>query len=862
MTKIPFKVSARMALLIGRENVATAKGALIELVKNCYDADSPVGIIHFDNKYAELPKEINFEDVSALEQEGIGEEQILAVYCRGEDSYLIKTTPLDPNELANFEASRSKLKKDLARLNAIYILDFGDGMTKGTIENYWMTIGTDNKLANAWTPKRRVKSGAKGIGRFALDRLGGSCEMVTFFSKDAHLVSHDEKNGDGYRWSVNWNEFDAPIKTISEVSAELNTISASFFLNEIKVNAPSMPDKLIKEFEKRQYGTLLKISNLRDTWSSDAIDQVFSDLEVLIPPKDTEDFRIIVSSSLSPGRYGEILSTVCDDYDYKLIADAKEDKEVEITLYRNEYDVESIPDVFFSRPEIAEKERYSKATFLKGYWSTTMTLDELVPGLLKGDSHDQFNEIGPFKFSLYFLKRGAKSSDQVRFFYKKFAPSLRKDWLSKFGGIKLFRDNFRVRPYGDVNDVAFDWLGLASRKSANPAGVAKSEGGYRIEPENIAGAIKISRLTNLNFEDKSSREGLQENNTFKVFKNVIAGLIKQLEDDRAYIAREMAAFDNERFGGEREIRVAEDLAKRIMQRARERLDTRPDKDIAEDSNQISADARTTTLAHLVELKNEQIERLEEEQKLLRGLASSGIISAAFGHDLSKLSETLKIRVDKLKSLLTERIDESDYQGVSGRKNPFEILRRMQSQDEKIQNWLNFSLGFSRKDKRKRKQLILDRYFNEFKTDWSSVLAERAIELNVAAVHGYEIRAFEIDFDSIFSNLLVNSIDAFVNSKLLTSREIHISCEHTENELFVEYRDNGPGLNKGILDPEKIFDPLYTTKRNVSGEEIGTGLGMWIIKSVVHEYGGTVKLIFPPQGFGVRIKFPVGEKATK
>ena len=49
---IPFRVSARTARLIGRENVATSKGAIIELVKNAYDADSKVCIVYFDNKYS------------------------------------------------------------------------------------------------------------------------------------------------------------------------------------------------------------------------------------------------------------------------------------------------------------------------------------------------------------------------------------------------------------------------------------------------------------------------------------------------------------------------------------------------------------------------------------------------------------------------------------------------------------------------------------------------------------------------------------------------------------------------------------------------------------------------------------------
>jgi hypothetical protein len=40
MPKIPFKVSARTARLIGRENIASSKGAIIELVKNGYDTNN------------------------------------------------------------------------------------------------------------------------------------------------------------------------------------------------------------------------------------------------------------------------------------------------------------------------------------------------------------------------------------------------------------------------------------------------------------------------------------------------------------------------------------------------------------------------------------------------------------------------------------------------------------------------------------------------------------------------------------------------------------------------------------------------------------------------------------------------------
>ncbi|UTW70206.1 ATP-binding protein [Anaerobacillus sp. HL2] len=62
--------------------------------------------------------------------------------------------------------------------DCIYILDNGSGMTKEIIEDCWM-IGTDNKRANYKSEKERIKSGEKGIGRFALDRLGSKCDMYT-----------------------------------------------------------------------------------------------------------------------------------------------------------------------------------------------------------------------------------------------------------------------------------------------------------------------------------------------------------------------------------------------------------------------------------------------------------------------------------------------------------------------------------------------------------------------------------------------------------------------------------------------------------------------------------------------------------
>ena len=49
MARIPFNVSAKTARLIGRENVSNLEGALIELIKNTYDADAKKCVVYYEN---------------------------------------------------------------------------------------------------------------------------------------------------------------------------------------------------------------------------------------------------------------------------------------------------------------------------------------------------------------------------------------------------------------------------------------------------------------------------------------------------------------------------------------------------------------------------------------------------------------------------------------------------------------------------------------------------------------------------------------------------------------------------------------------------------------------------------------------
>lgn len=846
MSKISFRVSARTARLIGRENIASSKGAIIELVKNAYDADSPVCIVYFDNKYSELPEVIDNADAFVNDKK-ININILNRVYKRIGQRFKI-----------NNDATEEEIQlliKELSKLNTLYIIDAGDGMTQQIIKNNWMVIGTDNKVVDIFTKSGRVKAGAKGIGRFALDKLGDSTEMITIFDgKKEEVDDSNKKTGNcGYQWNVRWSDFEGDFKTIDSINAELVGIKNKTY-SELLRNQINDP-KLLEVMEKCnfQHGTMLKITDLRDDWDDFFVNQIYSDLEVLIPPKEERDFEVFLFSSLNKDKYGEIKGSICDDYDYKLLAKMDKEQNVTITIYRNEYDLNLIPPDFFLREALKEYP-FRKEDFKKREWTIKKTLPELLPGFVHIDKDKVFNNIGVFDFNLYFMKKETNKRNAKKFFYRNFMSHERKRWIKQFGGIKLYRDNFRVRPYGEAKDSAFDWLGLGARKAQSPAGVGKKNGGYKVNPDNVAGGINISRLTNVDFEDKSSREGLQENKTFLIFKKIIAKIIAVFEKDRAYIAREMDAYYEELYSDIEDKEKAEELAKKIIEDNEKKEQHKDSKYKIKSSNEV-------ILAQLNKEKTEEIDKLRDEQKVLRGLASSGIVMASFTHELSNLDDVLNSRIDDLKMMISNKIKEESFSDVPDYLNPFILLEEMKRQDAKIQNWLRFSIGAARKDKRTRKKTLLSSYFNNFKTTWKTVLDNREILFNFTlSSNNIEMRVFEIDLDSIFNNLLVNSIDAFLRSDKIVNRAINIIVQNTENEIIIDYEDNGPGISPDITEPTIIFDALFTTKRNkYTGDEEGTGLGMWLVKTISEDNDAAIKLLFPDTGFGIRLIFPIKYK---
>jgi signal transduction histidine kinase len=805
MAKIPFKVSARTAKLIGMENFSNEEGAIVELVKNTYDADANNCILVFDLQFDQVVNE--------------DEEQ---------------------KEILNKENSN------------IYIIDNGIGMTDKIISNQWMTIGTDDKLYKHSTDKGRVKTGAKGIGRFALNRLGLLTKLSTL-SKETQL---------GYSWKVNWSDFDKSNTTVSQVEADLDKISNLNLKNEISSkfkNITGLQDLLSSTtFDS---GTIIKISNLTDSWESNQLGKLFGNLEMLLPPKEQSDFDIHFYSTSEPENFGKVKSAYYDDFDYKIKAKYlnDENKTLELKITRNELDIDALENRYKELFEYKDMKKYPYR--LEDFKSKTITINTSLNSILSSNIEAELiNKIGKFNFTFYYLKNtisdDKKDADLKKYPYNSFNSSNRKAWLKKFGGVKVFRDDFRVRPYGENGD---DWLKLGERQAKSPGGAGQRLGGYRIRPNQIAGTINISRIYNLSFQDKSGREGIQENDAFELFKNILEEILSLFEKDRNTVMYNLSELYKKRNKEAEAKRKAQEEADRINKEEEEKADNNSgeeNKDNSEEKNE-STEAEKS-LAKGVKILTEEIEEKEEEIRLLRNLASVGLIISSFAHEVKSLRSRLIPRTTHLIRELKNHLNEKELKSSLDKDdNPFYMIQLIQEEDTKLKHWLEYSLNTLKRDKRERSSLHFDDYFERFKSTWSKALEQRNIKISLSGVkeESNKIRAFEVDMDSIFNNLLSNSLNA-LKGKKKEQKTIEVSWKKVGENVEIIFSDNGKGLDEQYHDnPDEIFKLLESSKKDKKGNVIGTGLGLYIVKSIIEEYNNsTISIIKSKNGLSLKITF--------
>lgn len=735
MVRIPFNVSAKTARLIGRENVSNLEGALIELIKNTYDADAKKCIVYY-------------------------------------------------------ESSSDKL----------FIIDNGTGMNKDIIINNWMTIGNSTKKESVFTKSGRVNTGEKGIGRFALDRISEKCAMLT--------VSNEES----FEWVVNWESFDSS-EMITDTFAELNDISDNIpeFLGNL--NNEYLCNMLKSDFAGT--GTCFVLENLRDQWNDVLIERVKSNLQKLLPPMENNIFDLYFYLQDTKTEDARILPNLLNEYDYKLHFEVNDFGECNIQIHRNEF--------FFGAQfeKIIKKAGFSDED--RGYFNDKLiikkgSINDFLPGV-----EEKIN-IGSFSGDIYFYKLVLQSDNQEKYYYKNFIT--KRTNFKELSGIKIYRDDFLVRPYGIYGTTGYDWLDLSTRKAESPAAVSHKSGSWRVQANQICGQIKISRL-NDNLPDKSSREGIVETKEFKLFRELVINFIEKLEEDRQYVIRKLDKLYKSTAKGEQALKIAkEELDKYKKEEEGKKRDNKENKTDSEEKQ------RYENFHKAISYQEERIQDLQEEMGLLRTLATTGIVVNTYIHEIKALTTQLNVGVKEAYACLEEDND------IISAKDELIKLRVLK---DKFNSWFKVTIDAVEMDKRKRKKENIGKIIEKSISKWKSVQNNK-IDYVYVENETIDIRCFPFDFETIISNLVTNSSTIFKNHKV-ENPTIKIEIGRNDDKFYIKYSDNGPGLCDAFKkEPQKILKYGVTDRRNANGEVVGTGMGLWIVDSIIQNYKGHIDLM--------------------
>jgi len=705
-------------------------------------------------------------------------------------------------------------------MQELYIGDNGCGMTPEIIMRHWMTIGRSTKKTSYVSKGGRIQTGAKGIGRFALDRIADKCIMLT------------ATNDNRFIWRVDWRDFEKE-SAITEVTADLDDTDISFstFTNQMK-NSDLI--KLIAD-QFDEHGTIFRLSMLRDKWGPKLISDIKNELTTLIPGELSQSFNIyLFDNSTSIEDAAVLHSDEGFSYDYKIEFAVSEDGRTNVKLWREEFDFGSSFEHVMEAASFSKEDR----AFFTG---TPINYDTTLSEIITKDKDKLNNTIGAFSGKLYFAKLQVPKNEQKKFYYKTVID--RSDFREAFGGIKLYRDQFRVRPYGDPHTSNYDWLQLSSRKNRSPAAVTHPHGAWRVRGDQMLGSVYISRV-NITLPDQANREGIIETPEFGMLKDFLVGVIQLFERDRQYVCRKLNELYNRETEAEKYRQEIEEKAeaesKRKENTSEKRQDTVPPALMVEASK----------AQKVIEDKEETIRNLEDENRLLRVLATTGIAINSYIHEFKEQTHKLNMKIVMAKEALEY---EKDYD---------EALKQIRLADQirgSFTSWFRITIESVRRDKRTLKNINLKAFISQLCDSWKQVLSGKEIHI-IDEYPDNEVtyRCFPYEIEIILNNLITNS--ATILRDLNEERkEIRITLLDQQSNIVLGYSDNGPGLASAYKsNPDLILEPFESNKMNELGELVGTGMGMWLIKRTVSDYNGSVDLSqnrSEPKGFYCKIILP-------
>lgn len=214
-----------------------------------------------------------------------------------------------------------------------------------------------------------------------------------------------------------------------------------------------------------------------------------------------------------------------------------------------------------------------------------------------------------------------------------------------------------------------------------------------------------------------------------------------------------------------------------------------------------------------ELKETQSQLVQAEK-----LASLGTLAGGIAHEINNPLTAVLTNVQMIRMLNQIDVESLSLieQGAKRCQGIIQKLMRYARKTEEVDN-------FERIDLNKVIRSVID--FLGYQ------IQQENVQLNFEPGNIGSIEAIANELEQVFTNLLINAMDAIRP----TGRRgiIEIKSFEQNGYVQVEVSDNGMGIRKENL--SKIFDPFYTTKD--VGQ--GTGLGLTVTSGIIEKHRGQI-----------------------
>ena len=235
------------------------------------------------------------------------------------------------------------------------------------------------------------------------------------------------------------------------------------------------------------------------------------------------------------------------------------------------------------------------------------------------------------------------------------------------------------------------------------------------------------------------------------------------------------------------------------------------------------------------IQKRAMERLRLKERLSKAerLSALGEMAAGISHEIRNPLGIIRSSAELLKKKVT-KFDPSNT-------IPDIIVEEASRLNNIITGFINFA--------RPRSPVLIPCRIEEVIEKNITYLSVQIKEKGYAINKNYQNSLPEIQADAnmlyqSFLNIFINAMQAMPAGGAI---DVTISAE--DHIVTVNFDDQGQGIDDQVL--EKIWDPFFTTK------EMGTGLGLGIVKNIIDSHGGSIQIVNREQrGARVTVELPV------